>query len=327
MSEATGNEFEVRSAEDLFGTRLKEGKDVSVKVWLGKKDVPAKVDGYMFRPQLLQTLLLWLSGKAGKNLFLSGPSGSGKTSGIEQVAAATGRSVIRVGCHRDLEMVDLIGRWVITGKDKWEFHYGPLPTAMREGYVLLLDEADTLLPATAMGLNSILDGAALYIPETNEFVHPTSQFLIAATGNTNGQGDSTGNYRGTTKQNLAWGDRFLMDDVVYLSPEEELSLLNKVVPSVPLAYREKAIKFAGQARLPFLSDDTMGIKPSVTLTTRGLVRWMQSFEMLKNLGSPDPLRRALELSLLKKGTASDRVFFEELYQGIGVGDAATQPQF
>lgn len=316
--------FEVKTAEECFGVKMKE-KDVSVKVWLGRPEVPAKVPDYVFRPELLRTMLLWLSGRASRNLFLSGPSGSGKSSLIEQVAAATGRSVVRVACHRDLELVDLIGRWVVKGPDKWEFQYGPLPLAMKSGYVLILDEADTLLPSVAMGLNSVLDGAPLFVPETAELIHPDEHFYIAATGNTNGQGDQSGNYRGTTKQNLAWGDRFLMDTVGYLEPEQELGLLDKVVPNVPKAFREKAVKYANQARATFMSEDYNGVKPSITLTTRGLIRWMHSFEMLKNLGSPDPLRMSLELSLIKKGTPTDRAFFEELYPALGVGNDKDAP--
>jgi hypothetical protein len=47
---------------------------------------------------------------------------------------------------------------------------------------------------------------------------------------------------------------------------------------------------------------------------------MQSFEMLRHLGATDPLHRALELSLLNKGTAQDKVFFGELYRAMALGD-------
>lgn len=317
--------IEKHPAKDLFGVQIKEKGDVTIKVFSGLPEVPTSIPEYVFRHDLLRTSLLWLSGSAGRNLFLSGPSGSGKTSVIEQVCARTGRPAIRVGCHRDLEMVDLIGRWIVTGKDKWEFHYGPLPTAMKMGYVLILDEADTLLPATAMGLNSVLDGAHLYIPETRETIVPTEMFRVGATGNTNGQGDPSGNFRGTTKQNLAWVDRWLMQSVAYLEPEEEVNLLDKLVPGVPRAFKETAVRYANLVRAPFLDEDHSGIRPSVTLTTRGLVRWMQAFEMLRNLGSQDPLREGLNLSLINKGTPADKVLFEEAFTGAGIGVDRHEP--
>jgi len=315
---------EKHPAKDLFGVQIKDKGDITIKVFTGLPEVPTNIPDYVFRRDLLRTTLLWLSNSAGRNLFLTGPSGSGKTSVIEQVCARTGRPAIRVGCHRDLEMVDLIGRWIVTGKDKWEFHYGPLPTAMKMGYVLILDEADTLLPATAMGLNSVLDGAPLYIPETRETIRATEMFRIGATGNTNGQGDPSGNFRGTTKQNLAWVDRWLMQEVSYLEPEEEVNLLDKLVPGVPKAFKVSAVSYANKVRLPFLDQNMSGIRPSVTLTTRGLVRWMQSFEMLRNLGSVDPLREALNLSLINKGTPADRVFFEEAFSDVSAGNSSNE---
>lgn len=178
-----------------------------------------------------------------------------------------------------------------------------------------------------MGLNSVLDGAPLFIPETGETINPHEGFRLAATGNTNGQGDSTGAYRGTTKHNLAWGDRFLMGTVTYLNAEQEQQLLEKVVPAVPKAYREKAVKYANLVRNAFMADDGSAEKPSITLTTRGLVRWMASFEMLRNLGSKDPLHSALYATLVNKGTASDRIFFEELYRGIGVDHGGKDQSF
>ena len=84
------------------------------------------------------------------------------------------------------------------------YKYGPLPLAMRYGGILLINEADLLSPEVAVGLNGVLDGAPLCLPENGgEVISPHEMFRIACTANTNGGGDDTGLYQGTVRQNLA----------------------------------------------------------------------------------------------------------------------------
>ncbi len=45
-----------------------------------------------------------------------------------------------------------------------EFQYGPLALAMKYGGLLLLNEIDIIDPATAAGLNGILDGESALHP-------------------------------------------------------------------------------------------------------------------------------------------------------------------
>ena len=67
------------------------------------------------------------------------------------------------------------------------FEYGPLALAMRYGGLCLLNEIDLLDPSTAAGLNGILDGQPLCIPENGgELIAPHPMFRFAATANSNG---------------------------------------------------------------------------------------------------------------------------------------------
>ena len=76
------------------------------------------------------------------------------------------------------------------------YQYGPLALAMRHGGLFLLDEFDLLDPSTAAGLNSILDGSPLCIPENGgEIIEPHEMFRFVATANTNGGSDETGLYQ------------------------------------------------------------------------------------------------------------------------------------
>lgn len=73
-----------------------------------------------------------------------------------------------------------------------EFEYGPLALAMKFGGLFLCNEMDLLEPSTAAGLNGILDGQPLCIPENGgELVVPHPMFRFAATANSNGDSDET----------------------------------------------------------------------------------------------------------------------------------------
>ncbi len=117
-------------------------------------------------------------------LYVCGPTGAGKSSGICQLAARLNYPVFEVTGYNHLEFQDLVGHHTIQNGNM-TFAYGPLALAMRHGGLCLLNELDLLEPSTATGLNGILDGQPLCIPENNgELIHPHPMFRFAATANT-----------------------------------------------------------------------------------------------------------------------------------------------
>ena len=160
-------------------------------------------------------------------LYVCGPAGAGKSSMINQLAARLNYPTFEVTGHNHLEFQDLVGHLSVQNGNM-VFEYGPLALAMRFGGLLLLNELDLLEPATAAGLNGILDGQPLCIPENQgELIEPHPMFRFAATANTNGGSDETGLYQGTLRMNLALMDRFTVCEVSYPVPEIELRLLKK----------------------------------------------------------------------------------------------------
>ena len=140
-------------------------------------------------------------------LYVFGPAGSGKTSLIKQLAAKLNYPVFDITGHGRLEFPDMVGHLTVEDSNM-SFQYGPLALAMKFGGLFLLNEIDLLDPATAAGLNGILDGDPLCIPENGgEVIKPHPLFRFAATANTNGGTDETGLYQGTLRQNLAFMDR------------------------------------------------------------------------------------------------------------------------
>jgi hypothetical protein len=152
--------------------------------------VPALDPSYVFRKEMLRDVLAWLADPGGEGLYLFGPTGCGKSSLICQIAARLNLPVARVNAHSRLELAELTGHFLLTG-GSMHFAHGPLADALRDRHLFLLGELDLLDPATIAGLNTVLDGCALSIPETGEVIPPHPDFRFVATGNTSGLGDRT----------------------------------------------------------------------------------------------------------------------------------------
>ena len=134
------------------------------------------------------------------------------------------------------------------------YEYGPLSLWLCAMAVFfLINEVDLLSPEVAVGLNGVLEGAPLCLPENGgEVIHPHEMFRIACTGNTNGGGDDTGLYQGTDRMNLAWLDRFMVCEVNYPDAVVEKDLLVKLYPTLPEHIVIKMVDFANEIRKQFI---------------------------------------------------------------------------
>ncbi|KAB8257115.1 hypothetical protein BDV32DRAFT_160729 [Aspergillus pseudonomiae] len=96
-----------------------------------------------------------------KNLKNLGPTSAGKTSMIEYLAKVSGN-----------KFVQYLGS------------YGVLVEALRNGYWIVLDELNLAPSDVLEALNRLLDdNRELFIPETQEVVHPHPNFMLFATQN------------------------------------------------------------------------------------------------------------------------------------------------
>ncbi|SNQ50559.1 conserved hypothetical protein [Frankia canadensis] len=114
--------------------------------------------GQVYRPRTLAGLpdveiLRTLRG-ANVPVLLYGPPGTGKTSLVE---AAHG-DLITVAGDGDTTVGDLIGEYTQTPGGRYEFVYGPLVEAMRQGRALFIDDATLISPAVLAVVYPAMDG-------------------------------------------------------------------------------------------------------------------------------------------------------------------------
>ena len=291
------------SIADTFGISAPAAMTVEGFVPAQNPYVPVKKP-YVFRKDHLRDVLAFLGFPNGDGLYLTGPTGSGKTSLLEQVAARLHWGVHTVTGHGRLELNDLLGQYRLVEGGAMQWVDGPLTLAVRLGHVLLLNEIDAVDPAELIGLNEIVEGKPLTIPQTGAVITPHPKFRLAATGNSRGSGDQSGLYQGVLRQNLAFLDRFRLMEVAYPKPEDEMKLLAAVVPSMPETVRASMIKVANQIRKVFIGGQDGGGMLSVTLSTRGLVRWASLVATFKS--APNALAYSLDRALTFRAEPAER---------------------
>ena len=294
-------------------------------------NIPRATSGYVFRRELLRELLGFLRDPDGDGLYLSGPTGSGKTSGVTEVLARLHWPCQQVTAHGRLEVTDLIGQFKLVSREPgeapvMEYVYGVLPLAMKDGHVLLINELDYADPSEVAGLNDVIEGRPLVIPENGgEVIHPSPMFRLVVTGNSAGTGDESGLYQGVQAQNLAFMDRFRVSKVGYMTPAEEERILAHKVPKIPEAVRKQMVAVANAVRSQFLGESGTGADGTlaITLSTRTLVRWAKlAFDYRQH---PTPLQYGMALALTHRANASEAVAIHKIAAGI-LGDAWAPPK-
>ena len=271
-------------------------------------------------------VVVWFLMENPEPLYLYGPTGCGKSSLVRQLAARLNYPVFEITGHERLEIADLIGHLTVQN-GSMKFEDGPLTMAMRLGGLFQFNELDLCSPATLAGLNTILDGSPLCIPENGgELVFPAETFRFVATANTNGSSDETGLYQGTLRQNLAFLDRFMLVEASYPQASVEEHILVNAFPALPKNIITKMVEYAGEVRRLFMGElsssnplnSMITSSCEVTLSTRTLLRWADLTVRFQPLAAQgiQPVSYALDRALGFRASKESRAMLHELAQRI-----------
>lgn len=237
--------------------RERDGEPLMVEVsgsteW--DMQIPEIDECYFFDVEVLKNMLMGIA--LNIPTYLWGHSGTGKSSMFEQICARTRRPMIRVQHTGSTEEAHIVGQMAADPERGTFFSPGPLPMAMKYGWVYLADEYDFGHPQVMAVYQAVLEGKPLIIkdaPADSEWriVHPHPHFRIVATGNTNGAGDSSGLYLGTNIQNAANFERFGIVEQLKYMPAKQESLAIAAQASVAADDAEKLVRFANMVREHF----------------------------------------------------------------------------
>lgn len=245
----------------------------------GTDGVPAIQPNYRFQPFLSHVV----DGiNASENVLLTGGTGVGKTTHIVQLAAQTGRPVIRVNFNGETRLSDFVGKMhVLGGETRWID--GILPLAMRKGWWLLMDEIDFAEPAVLSLLHPVLEpNPTLVLKENNgEVVVAHPNFRVFATANSIGSmQDRAGTYTGTNQMNEAFLDRWLVIHVPNLPFKEELKIVKTSVRGLKNRWAKRIVEFAQKVRD---KDGNLGIDFNAdNFSTRRVISWAQKTALLRS---------------------------------------------
>ena len=204
--------------------------DLPVQVW-ADPSAPAVVDDYIFQPVHLHQTLIALhdDGHLPDNLWLAGERGTGKTEFVTQVAARLQRRLYRVNFDEALERADFIGGNTIEqGTVVWKA--GVITQAIQHaGAIILLDEVGFARSQAIAVLHSLCERSpsrSLTVAETGQRIPVSPDVVFFCADNSNGHGNTSGNFDGVREKNSAFIDRFgytLRFD--YLQPSQESALI------------------------------------------------------------------------------------------------------
>ena len=270
------------------GSNSNSGEARAATVRIGEVDVPCGAGGalvprvnpaYLFSERfndIVEDIV------ENKRVMLIGHTGAGKTSLIEQVAARAGHGVVRSNMNGQTTVGDFVGFWTVKGGETLWVD-GVLPTAMREGLWLIVDEIDFAEPSILAALTAVLEphGRLTLKEKGNEVVAPHPAFRLFGTANAVGAMSQFRHlYQGANLMNEAFLDRWRVYLLDYLSPAEETDVLVRTLaPHMAPTVAATLAAIAADCRAAFAREDLAS-----AFSTRRLLDWA---ELMLRTGDPE----------------------------------------
>lgn len=248
--------------------------ELTVERFTEPSPLTPKVDPHYVFPENTKMLLMGLALPERNRVWIGGYSGTGKTQLVVNTCALLNHELLRLNMDAAVSRAELVGEWIVRSGNM-EFQYGILPTAMKRGSTLLIDEIDSANPHTMNILRSVLeDPARLVILENGgEVINAAPSFRVVATGNTFGAGDESGLYQTTSTLSVADRQRFsifIRHD--FLPAETERKLLKGIFPDLIDDEVNRFIKVARTVR-----DQHKAGQIEESFSPRQLINWVEKF--------------------------------------------------
>ncbi|KAJ8143020.1 hypothetical protein OY671_003839 [Metschnikowia pulcherrima] len=236
--------------------------------WMKRGPGEISTPNYIITPFVEKNLLNLVRATASRKfpVLVQGPTSAGKTSMINYLASITGHKFVRINNHEHTDLQEYLGTYISDSSGKLVFREGVLVEALRKGHWIVLDELNLAPTDVLEALNRLLDdNRELFIPETQEVVHPHPDFMLFATQN------PPGLYGGRKVLSRAFRNRFLelhFDDI----PQDELEIILKERCQIAPTYGKKIVEVYRQLSVRRQSSRLFEQKNSFA-TLRDLFRW------------------------------------------------------
>lgn len=173
-------------------------------------------------------------------LLLKGPTGCGKTRFMQHLAWDLKRPLITVSCHDDLSTSDLVGRYLIKGRETvWQD--GPLTFAVRNGAICYLDEIVEARKDTTVVIHPLTDDRReLPIEKLGEKLVAPPEFMLSISYNP-GYQSVLKDLKPSTRQ------RFAALEFTYPAPAQEAEIVTHEA-HVDNETARMLVKLAGMTR-------------------------------------------------------------------------------
>ncbi len=151
-------------------------------------------------------------------VMLKGPTGCGKSRFVEAMSQKMNIPLIQIACNEETSAVDLQGRYLIeNGNTVW--HDGPATTAVKNGYMLYLDEISEAREDVIVVIHPLADHRReVYIDKKNITIKAQKNFMLIASYNP-GYQNKIKDLKPSTKQ------RFITIQFNYPNQKEEVEII------------------------------------------------------------------------------------------------------
>lgn len=205
-----------------------------------------------------------------KNLLVGFP-GAGKTTSSEQYAAIVLQPFMRVNGKSGIDGSSFLG-FLWAGNNGTAFSEGLLPTAMRNGYLLVIDEVFKIPAEIQMNFQTVYEENGFLLLDEKpgayheKLVKPHPDFRLVSTDNAKGVGDNFDKFGATQNQDTSTLDRFqLTCNVPYLEHKTEWKALMRMYPEVEQDAVDRFVQVANLIRTAYSQSNV-----ALTLSMRGL---------------------------------------------------------